>query len=52
MGEVRQGLGTMAGPAGLVAAMTAMTAIGLLQRGFTAAGSAAETRRAGGTVDR
>ncbi len=45
MGEVRQGLGTMADPAELVAAMTA---IGLLQRGFTAAESAAETRRAGG----
>jgi hypothetical protein len=39
VGEVRQGLGTMAGTAGLVAAMAA---IGLLQRGFTAAGSAAE----------
>jgi hypothetical protein len=49
VGEVRQGLGTMADPAELVAAMTA---IGLLQRGFTAAESAAETRRAGGTVDR
>ena len=45
MGEVRQGLGTMADPAELVAAMTA---IGLPQRGFTAAESAAETRRAGG----
>ena len=41
MGEVRQGLGTMASPAELVAAMTA---IGLLQRGFTAAESATETR--------
>jgi hypothetical protein len=43
--EIRQGLGTMADPAELVAAMTA---IGLLQRGFTAAESAAETRRVGG----
>jgi hypothetical protein len=41
VGEERQGLGTMADPAELVAAMTA---IGLLQRGFTVA----ETRRAGG----
>ncbi len=45
MGEVRRGLGTMADPAELVAAMTA---IGLLQRGFTGTEQAAEIGQAGG----
>jgi hypothetical protein len=45
MGEPRQGLGTMASPAELVAAMTA---IGLLERGFTGQEQAEAITRAGG----
>lgn len=45
MGEPREGLGTMADPAKLAAALVA---IGLLKRSFTAAELASEAERAGG----
>ncbi|WP_043637213.1 hypothetical protein [Nonomuraea candida] len=45
MGEPREGLGTMADPAELAAALVA---IGLLKRTFTAAEMEAEAKRAGG----